>query len=637
MGERAVAIEDRDAGPKASGLVFWLALSACTAAAVLIRGYGFALDDQALYLPFLYHWNTPALFPHDYLLTMGVAKESLTWPILAFLGRWTGFPALFLTLHLLSTFLGLYFLYRTAELLWKNTSAAWISVFLWLPALEVPGAGINTFDGYFTTRCLGIVLAAVALYYFLKQRPGLHLAALSLGVFVHVPDVIPVAAGIGLTLLLEHRWREWARLTLVLGIMGLCLVIYSRVLGVHHDLWALYSGTRFEDLWHRLPDLFPQGQPPSTWTAIALLLGSMGLAFLVHWKRGSMDRAEVRLFGVVLGAVVLAAVGALGALAGVALLAQLSLTRGFLWVLYAIALWCGKEIADCLGRGKAWSTALGLFLLMVLLMGAAPPLALTVAILAALAYEETGGAAGAGARPALATWLGALATFTLVVIEALWMVKLPKLGLSWNANALPSALLLMGLAALFLLAFKDACVLARPWVLGLCLGLVLILFPSYFMMTLCTYRPPLAAVVPGLKVGYEEARRSSAWNASLESMADLVRRSVPADATVIVPPRWKTFRLQTLRSSFVTYKDFCGAVYDEGFYREWTRRANLIGACRPGSWILKGDLEVSEEELFSLSQAYRAIHLDYIVTAQPLKLKELGRAGGFILYKIAPP
>ncbi len=637
MGGRAVATAGRVARPRVSGFLFWLGLAACTGAAVLIRGYGFGLDDQALYLPFLYHWNTPTLFPHDYLLTMGLAKESLTWPVLALLGRWTGFPPLFLILYLLSTFWGLYFLYRTAELLWKNARAAWISVFLWLPAFDVPGTGINTFDGYFTTRCLGIVLAAAALYYFLKQRSTLYLLALSLGVFVHVIDVFPIAAGIGLALLLERRWGDWAKLTLVLGIAGTCLVIYTRILGVRHDLWALYTGARFESLWRWLPDLFPQGQPASARTAVALYLGATGLAFLVHWVKGSMDKAERRLLGVVLGVVVMAVLGALGALAGIALLAQLSLTRGLLWALYALALWFGKEIAKCLSHGKAWSTALGLFLIAALLMGSAQPLALAVAILSALAYVRSEEAGTGRVSPALAAWLAALAVLTLMVLEALWMVRLPKLGLNWSANALPATILLMGLAALFTVALRDPAALAKPWVLGSCLGLALMLCPSYFMMTLCACRPPLASVIPGVEVGYEAARRSEAWKASLEGMADLVRRSVPADATVIVPPQWRTFRLQSQRSSFVTFKDFCGCAYDEGFYREWTRRAGLIGAIRPGIWTLNGALEAPEARWVSLAQAYRGINLDFIVTMKPLNFPEVGRVDGLILYKIPLP
>ena len=78
-----------------------------------------------------------------------------------------------------------------------------------------------------------------------------------------------------------------------------------------------------------------------------------------------------------------------------------------------------------------------------------------------------------------------------------------------------------------------------------------------------------------------------------------------------------------------------GAAFHEGFYGEWNRRANLVGASRSGSWALNSRLEGSGETLSSLS--HREIHPDYVVTAQPLKLKELGRTGGFILYEIAPP
>jgi hypothetical protein len=150
---------------------FWAAMVACTWFAVLIRGYSFGVDDQALYLPFLYHWNAPALFPHDYLLTLGFTRESITWPGLAVIGRWTGYPPLFLALYVLTTFLSLLLVYLIAQNLWDKSGVAWLAVFLWVPVQDIPGAGISTFDSYFTTRCIGSVVALAAVYALLKNRP----------------------------------------------------------------------------------------------------------------------------------------------------------------------------------------------------------------------------------------------------------------------------------------------------------------------------------------------------------------------------------------------------------------------------------------------------------------------------------
>lgn len=614
-----------------------LGLSACTALAMIVRGYGFGVEDQVLYLPFVEHWNDPALFPHDYLLTLSWAKESLTWPIVALAGRWAGLPAVFLILQVIATFLGFYFLFRTANLLWQSQRAAWLSVLLWIPAFDVPGSGITTFDSYFTTRSVGMVAAAGAFYLFLKGRETGAACLLGAGAFFHVLDIVPPAAGMALALVLERRWRELGRFGLIVS--GACagLLTYSRMLGIRHDLWAVYSPDELELFWRKLPDLFPQAWGFSTWLGLVLYLAACGLAYLVHRRRGGMPRHESRLFVVCLGVSLLAGVGMVGAWFGVALLAQLSLVRGVLWVLYALDLWFAAEVLRWLDRPELRLRLVGALLMATWLMGAVGAHSIAVAILAALAFSaDPSTPVNHSARAPLGRPL-LFALLMLLVLEAYWMIVLPPLGLNREANALPAAVILMGITALIVALPRGIGAVVKPWVLGACVGVVFMLLPTDFMVSSLQGPPFLATWLPSLRTAYARHLSNREAKESARAMVALVKKAVPKDATVVVSPRWMTFRLEAGRSSFVTFKDRCGALYDRGFYGEWRRRMSLIRAYRPGSWEMDDRLDLSEDELMALSRAYAPIHLDYIVTTRRYNLPEVGAAGGMVLYKITPP
>jgi hypothetical protein len=98
-------------------LIFHSTLVLCTVFSIFARGYGFGLEDQNLYLPFLFKWNSPGLFPHDYLLQMGYARESVSWLLLSLLARKIPVKALFLIIYVAANYMVLLLTHKTVTIL----------------------------------------------------------------------------------------------------------------------------------------------------------------------------------------------------------------------------------------------------------------------------------------------------------------------------------------------------------------------------------------------------------------------------------------------------------------------------------------------------------------------------------------
>jgi hypothetical protein len=127
---------------------------------------------------------------------------------------------------------------------------------------------------------------------------------------------------------------------------------------------------------------------------------------------------------------------------------------------------------------------------------------------------------------------------------------------------------------------------------------------------------------------------------NMEEIGTLVRGHVPVASTVIVPPLMFSFRVYSLRSSFVTFKDRGPCAYSPVFASEWYSRMLAIKAIQKNqtrgetSWEIDDSLNLSPEEVLSISDHYRLVHVEFILTRRIYPFESLGEAGGFILYKL---
>ncbi len=133
-------------------------------------------------------------------------------------------------------------------------------------------------------------------------------------------------------------------------------------------------------------------------------------------------------------------------------------------------------------------------------------------------------------------------------------------------------------------------------------------------------------------------RRGAPGPRARQQLAEAIRATVPLSATVIVPAGWDSFRVTTLRSSFVTLEDMIPAEFSRGFAMEWrSRMAALYGEdFFPAVETLVGAAPVGKEAVLQTAARWQELNIGYIVTTDRYPFAEIAEAGGWRLYRIAP-
>jgi hypothetical protein len=168
-------------------------------------------------------------------------------------------------------------------------------------------------------------------------------------------------------------------------------------------------------------------------------------------------------------------------------------------------------------------------------------------------------------------------------------------------------------------------------------ALHLILTPSPFMVDRLrgcgAFRKLYGAAVVS-EVVHSAARQREAEARS--AVGTLVEHTVPKGATVLVPPDWMDFRLLSLRSPYVTFKDGAPTAYDRQYAELWLRRIREVHGLSGGEdgWRRDPSLSLTLEEIKGLAASNRPIHLDYLVTKKSYALPLAGEAKGYRLYRI---
>ena len=631
-----------DPSPKSLGVAgkpFFLYpfLGFCTLLSILARGYYYGASDQNLYFPFVLHWNDPSLFPHDALLALSYARESITWRCIAWASRYLNLPALILMIYILVSFLLLLVVYKTALAWWRDPKAAWIAVFLWMPTYLVPGVANNTFDSYFTTRILGTLFGVLAIYFFLGNKRLRTTAALFLGMLFHIISLLPVGFGIGLWALLKRRWRFAAGLVAALTTASGLLFRLSFGAGFHHQMLAVYGGSWRHVVRQVDSGLFPAGWQVNSWIGLGIYILLFYGIYLARRFTTGVTLQERKLLVLNSGIVLLSGAGLIGSLLHVAIIVQLCLFRGYLFLMYTLALLLAGVAAKLLERQSPaaklgglwiaaswasgdWTLQLLILPVLLLLLNVAPLKAAALwtaktrrrAFITLMAFVVAclGWQALWYYSVSLRLWYPdegafAKAAFITLLVFTLWRAK-PALWRRFHTALLPAAF-----------------------------ALILLLSPSGMMIRLFHNSRALRVIFgPAAAPRFAQCEAREKETEGRRRVAELVRRRVPRDAVVIVPPNWMDFRLLSLRSPFVTFKDSAPAEFNADYADEWTSRINAIHGYEPGRKSRDARLNLSRAELLSLAARYRSINLDFVVTTVRYDLPELGRAGRYRLYRI---
>jgi hypothetical protein len=257
-----------------------LTLSFLALSAILLQGYHYGFEDQAIWLPAIKNSLDPSLYPHDSIFFLAQTRFSLFPQMMAFFIKLTSLPtdvSVFLW-HLFSIFLVLLGCLKLARHCFPDPCAQWAAVATICVARLAPVAGphLNLMDRYLHPRDLAtglLLLALVAVF----KRSFTALLWIALAAVIH-----PTMAVFGAFHLAIQAWSQprktWSLVISASAALLLLAFVYH-FRPVANPAWHEILLTR--------PYLFPPKWPWYAWICTAAVLAT------VHWFVGIARRREL--------------------------------------------------------------------------------------------------------------------------------------------------------------------------------------------------------------------------------------------------------------------------------------------------------------------------------------------------------
>lgn len=257
-----------------------LALAFLALSAILLQGYHYGFEDQAIWLPAIKKSLDPSLYPRDSIFFLAQTRFSLFPQAMAFFIRFTSLPtdvSVFLW-HLLSIFLVLLGCLKLSRLCFPNPLAQWAAVAtIWVARLTpVAGPHLNLMDRYLHPRDLATGLLLLALVAVL-QRSFTALFWIALAAVFH-----PTMAIFGAFHLAIQGWKQPRKVwSLLLSAAAALLLLFS----------AHYLKPVLNPAWHEIlssrPYLFPLRWPWYFWICTAAVF------LTLYWITGIARRRQL--------------------------------------------------------------------------------------------------------------------------------------------------------------------------------------------------------------------------------------------------------------------------------------------------------------------------------------------------------
>jgi hypothetical protein len=322
-------------------------LVALTAAAVLLHGYHFGIEDQTLYLPAVEKHLDPSLFPHD--AAFFLTQTRFTWfdDLTAWFVRGTHLPldvTMFLG-HIVTLFLIQVACWRLLRYCFNDRRAEWTGLIMLVVMLPFPVAGtrLGLMEQYFHPRGLAM---AIVLFAFLASLEG---RLVSVGAIIVATAIHPLTGIWSIAhVAFQARWRRWRPAVLLALTLGLacCEPVAIAPPSSNTGYWREALSPAVFDL------RYPIHWPWYEW------LGVVGpLAMLAYFARTGRQRGATR-FADVNGR--LLASGSLGVLVALAVTAvpdrrfPLQPMRELHLVYIIMMVFIGARVEQRFLRGSVW-------------------------------------------------------------------------------------------------------------------------------------------------------------------------------------------------------------------------------------------------------------------------------------------
>lgn len=239
-------------------------------AGVLVQGYHFGFEDQAIWLPAVKKSLDPGLYPYDSTFFLTQSRFSLFPQLVAFSVRFThlSFDLTVFLWHLLTIFLVLLGCRELGRLCFPKRETQWAAVATIWAALLTPvaGAHLNLMDRYLHPRDLATGALLIAFVALLKRR----FAALPWVAFAAI--VHPTMAIFGAFHLAVQAWEKprklWLLVVMVAAAVLLLIFIGANLKSVPNTAWHEVLASR--------PYLFPLKWPWYGWSCTVAVLVALG-------------------------------------------------------------------------------------------------------------------------------------------------------------------------------------------------------------------------------------------------------------------------------------------------------------------------------------------------------------------------
>ncbi len=304
-----------------------------------VGGYRYGVSDQAFYVPVVLQQIDPSLFPHDAEL-LGAQNRFFAfddWFAALIVASGASVPAAFL----LAYFGGLATLYAAAAAMGRSLYFTGWGTAAFVVALairhRIPDTAVNTLESYLHPRQLAFAVGLAATAFFLHRGRWSVVATVALAALFHPTTALWFAVLLGPALLVADRGAR--RPLLATAAVGASFAGFAAGFGAGAiGEPMVVMDAEWSSLLEVKDYLLATDWPLSTWI-VNLGLAAIVAAVYVHRRRQGW--ATTRETGLIAGAsalLLLFAVSVPLALAGVAVVVQLQVSRVF-WILDILALW----------------------------------------------------------------------------------------------------------------------------------------------------------------------------------------------------------------------------------------------------------------------------------------------------------
>jgi hypothetical protein len=584
-------------------------------------GYGFAIGDHAVQIPFIKHILNPNLYPNDPMVATSSGYTTFfTYFIAILIKLFRNMEIIYFTVHLASMFLFMLVVYKLSLLLFDNQIVAIVSLaFMFFKKLTLGKSGIH-----YTSMDHTFILypfALLGVWFFLRERKAIGFAIVGLVFNFQALTATYAFSMLAFSALLEaavNSWRYYRNRDSSIDIREMWLKQTLFPIGMFVAfalptiIWSISnSGGAITDEWIKIFRARSSHHSfPFSWSKEHYVNYLLFLAFgAVALSQAPARRFHGKIMAFVLAIGILCGIGVIFAeYYPVKLVLRMQLFRSTTYLTIFCLLYISNYIVSSWGKSGIHRIAAILNVLILVILSYYN-LAVLVLILYVLAEWVLPG------RGERTPHFGILLFIIFAIVLRIYSPH----------NSFPGELSLSPLSGLLRKVFEDrllvilSCLaIILAWKDRVSIGIIRKLATGIVVLTLAFY------VIPSAFSRFHPAQRYESGWIDVQLWA---KENTPIHATFLTPPYSQGFRIFSERPIVVDWKDGTQQYFDTEYGYEWWERVQMVGGNSR-----KYD-EMSEEEYIAIARKYKASYI-VVPASRTLNLEKAYVNKEYAVYRI---